>query len=74
MIESDVASKPSEPPNFGGDQFLEVEEVMALLKISRTTLYQLMRRKLNPLPSVQIGKCRRFALEKVRGWVNGLGA
>lgn len=54
-------------------QFLSVIQVMKLLKISRSTLHSLILRKSNPLPSVKIGKSRRFPFNKVRVWMENLG-
>ncbi len=54
-------------------RLLSVSEVVHLLKVSRTTLYGLVYRKQNPLPSVRIGKSRRFPFDKVRDWMGNLG-
>lgn len=53
-------------------QFLEVPQVLDLLKTSRTNLYALMRRKINPIPSVKMGKSRRFPLVPLRLWMEKL--
>jgi len=63
---------------FGGNEtlnacrLLSADEVVHLLKVSRTTLYSLAARKLNPIPSVKIGKSRRYPFDKVLGWMENL--
>ncbi len=54
-------------------RFLSVDEVVQLLKVSRTTLFGLVARKKDPIPSVRIGKSRRFPFDKVRSWMDSLG-
>lgn len=54
-------------------RLLSADEVIKFLKISRTTLYELSIRKKNPIPSVKIGKSRRFPFDKVRFWMENLG-
>jgi excisionase family DNA binding protein len=54
-------------------RFLNAAEVMELLHVSRSTLYNLIFRKENPLPTVKIGKARRFPFDLVRAWMESLG-
>lgn len=61
------------PESIQGHQFLSATDIMNLLKVSRGTLYNLMFRKDNPLPSVRIGKSRRFPFDKVKVWMENLG-
>lgn len=61
------------PDEVLGERLLDGHQVMALLKVSRTTLYELMSREVNPIPSVRIGKSRRFPLDKLRAWTGQLG-
>lgn len=51
---------------------LDAVQVMTMLKISKTTLYGLMRRGKDPIPSVRIGKSRRFPVDKLRWWMEKL--
>ncbi len=53
-------------------QFLEVNQVCKFLKVSKSTLYGLISRTKNPLPSVKLGKSRRFPLDKLRWWMDNL--
>ncbi len=53
-------------------RFLDVEQVRKVLKCSRGHLYSLISRKKNPLPSVKVGKSRRFPLDKMRWWMDNL--
>lgn len=66
-----TASKPISS-TIDSCRFLSVTEATQLLKVSRTTLYGLVNRKQNPLPSVRIGKSRRFPFAKVRWWMETL--
>lgn len=50
-------------------RFLNSHQVISLLKVSRTTLHNLIMRVRNPIPSVKIGKTRRFPLDKLRVWM-----
>lgn len=53
-------------------RFLNMSEVMKVLKVSRGTIHGLIRRTKNPLPSVKMGKARRFPLDKLRWWMENL--
>lgn len=53
-------------------QFLEVNQVCKFLKVSKSTLYGLISRTKNPVPSVKLGKSRRFPLDKLRWWMDNL--
>lgn len=64
---------PSTAPAVFESRLLDRSEVMALLKISKSTLYNLINRKVNPLPSVVIGKSRRFPNDKIHYWMEMLG-
>ncbi len=69
-----MAESPVEVANqLDERQFLDAGSVMKLLKISRTTLYVLTERAENPLPSVRMGKCRRFPFDKLKSWMENLG-
>lgn len=67
-----TAAKPIESSITDTHRLLSKQEVIGFLKISPTTLFELTRRKQNPIPSVKIGKSRRFPLDKVRNWVDAL--
>lgn len=53
-------------------RMLSLDEVMKFLKISKSSLYRLMRRSKHPIPTVKLGKHRRYPLDKVRSWIEGL--
>lgn len=61
------------PAEAQGVRLLSSAQAMRMLHISRTTLYSLMRRKVHPLPTVSLGKLRRFPLDKLRWWMENLG-
>jgi excisionase family DNA binding protein len=48
---------------------LKAEEVAALLAVRPSTVYELSRRASDPLPSVRIGRSRRFERTAVSQWV-----
>lgn len=50
--------------------YLTVRELMALLKVSRATLYRLLEAG---LPSIGTGRLRRFEREAVLRWFAGRG-
>ena len=52
------------------DELLTVPEVMTRLKVSRSTLYGLIRT--GELQSVKVGRSRRFPPSAVRAFVAGL--
>lgn len=51
---------------------LRIGEVVELLHMSRSKVYQLVAD--GTLPSVLIGKSRRVVRRQLEDWVNGLGA
>lgn len=48
---------------------MRAEEVAELLAIKRSTVFELSRRRHNPLPSVRIGRSKRFDRRAVARWV-----
>jgi excisionase family DNA binding protein len=52
--------------------FLSVEDVMKLMKVSRSMVYALTFREVNPLPSVKLGRSRRYPEDRVRAWIKEL--
>lgn len=53
-------------------RLLTREQAMGLLGVSMTHLNTLVFRKKNPVPSVKVGKSRRFPLDKLRWWMDNL--
>ncbi|MFE2924729.1 helix-turn-helix domain-containing protein [Streptomyces goshikiensis] len=49
------------------DELLTVPEVMAWLKVGRTTVYDLIRT--HRLPSLRIGRSRRIPVEGIRAYL-----
>ena len=50
-------------------ELLKVKDVMEMLNISRQTVYTYIKQG---LPSIKMGKLRRFDKKEVEEWVNGL--
>jgi excisionase family DNA binding protein len=49
---------------------LRAEEVADLLAVKTSTVYELSRRRCDPLPSVRIGRSKRFDRRAVALWVD----
>lgn len=49
---------------------MRAEEVADLLAIKTSTVYELSRRRRDPLPSVHIGRSKRFDRRAVARWVD----
>jgi len=54
-------------------RYLTKQEVADFLRISATSIYMLTIRKQNPLPSIKIGKSRRYPQNKLKIWAASLG-
>ena len=48
---------------------IRAEEVADLLSIKTSTVYELSRRRRDPLPSVRIGRSKRFDRRAIARWV-----
>jgi excisionase family DNA binding protein len=48
---------------------MRAEDVAAWLRVQRSTVFELSRRRIDPLPSVKIGRGKRFVREDVAAWV-----
>jgi excisionase family DNA binding protein len=51
------------------EPLLRASDVALLLDIPRSTVYDYAKRKADPLPSVQIGRHRRFHRSEVERWL-----
>lgn len=51
---------------------LKIEEVMDILRLSRSAVYLLTKRKIDRLPSVKMGKSRRYAYHDLVTWMEKL--
>jgi excisionase family DNA binding protein len=49
---------------------MRAEEVADLLSIKTSTVYELSRRRHDPLPFVRIGRSKRFDRRAIARWVN----
>ena len=52
-----------------GQPLLTAANIAELLGIPRSSIYDYARRKHDPLPSVEIGRHRRFIRRDVEGWL-----
>src|SRR5690606_26195548 len=64
------AGSVSERRTDGMDELLTVDEVAARRRVSRWTVYRLIKER--HLTSVKVGKCRRIAPESVTVYIAGL--
>lgn len=53
-----------------GNRLLSAPEVQQILGVGKSTLYGLLRSKKDPIPSIKIGKNRRFKLDKLLWWID----
>lgn len=53
-------------------RMLKIEEVMDILRLSRSAVYLLTKRKIDRLPSVKMGKSRRYAYHDLVTWMEKL--
>lgn len=69
-------TKPAEAPAAVTDnhRYLTKQEVADFLQISATSVYMLTIRKANPLPSIKLGKSRRYPNDKLKTWAAALRA
>ena len=47
---------------------LTIAEVQSLLKVSRATVYQLIKARGLPVP-LKIGRCNRWPKSEIEGWI-----
>ncbi len=50
-------------------RLLVADEVAELLNIKRSRVYELSRREQDPLPSLKLGKAKRFSRSQVEQWL-----
>jgi excisionase family DNA binding protein len=48
---------------------LDADDVASLLGIRRSTVYELSRRRYDPLPRIKLGKAVRFHRQSVEEWL-----
>lgn len=51
------------------NRLLSPSEVQEILGVGKTSLYSLIKSKKDPIPSIKIGKNRRFKLDKLLWWI-----
>lgn len=52
-----------------GEPLLTADDVAELLSIPRSSVYEYTRRQLNPLPSIPVGRHRRFHRSALEAWL-----
>jgi excisionase family DNA binding protein len=65
----DAGPRPGPAEDFLSMPLMRAEEVAGLLSVKTSTVYELSRRRQNPLPSVRIGRSKRFNRVAVARWV-----
>jgi excisionase family DNA binding protein len=60
---------PTDTPQALVAPLMRAEEVAELLAIKTSTVYELSRRLRDPLPSIRIGRSRRFDRQAITRWV-----
>lgn len=58
------------PDAFYESRLLSCRQVQDMMGISKGTLFNLLRNKKDPFPSVKIGRNRKFKLDKVLWWID----
>jgi excisionase family DNA binding protein len=48
---------------------LDADDVATMLKVKRSTVQNLARRLHDPIPSVKVGRARRFSVPEIEAWV-----
>jgi excisionase family DNA binding protein len=57
------------PPAASIARLLSVQQACEMLGKSRITIWRLMKRKVDPLPAVRVGRNPMFPLDKVLWWI-----
>ena len=67
--------EPTEVPLVGVDlrePLMTADDVATLLAVPRSSVYEYARRRVRPLPSISIGRHRRFYRSDVEAWLGEL--
>jgi excisionase family DNA binding protein len=64
-----MSAQPNTPSDGLAAPLLRAEDVAELLAVQPSTVYELSRRRHDPLPSVRIGRSKRFERTAVAQWV-----
>jgi len=52
------------------EPLLTAADVAGLLGVPRSTIYEYARRQIDPLPSIEIGRHRRFCRSDLEHWLS----
>lgn len=52
------------------EPLLTAADVAGLLGVPRSTIYEYARRQIDPLPSIEIGRHRRFSRADLEHWLS----
>ncbi|HVN90569.1 MAG TPA: helix-turn-helix domain-containing protein [Candidatus Binataceae bacterium] len=69
--ESEASGKEAFEPNLLAGQMLTAQELAAYLRVNRSTVYRLLKKK--QLPGFRIGSEWRFQIEEVNRWFRERG-
>lgn len=68
------STKEQVPPDtLDNTRLLSRDEAIGFLGVSLSTLQKLALRKNNPVPSIRLGKCRRYPFDELRAWIKNQG-
>jgi excisionase family DNA binding protein len=59
----------SAPLNLVSTPLLDASDVATMLNVKRSTVFELSRRQEDPIPSVKVGRSKRFIRSHVEEWV-----
>lgn len=57
------------PDAFHDSRLLSCRQAQEMLGLSKSSLYRLLLSKKDPIPSVKIGRIRKFKLDKLLWWI-----
>jgi predicted DNA-binding transcriptional regulator AlpA len=64
-----ASTRPRPRVDLSAGGLLDADDVAALLKLKRSAVHELSRRLHDPIPSVRIGRRRRYHLAAVEEWL-----
>ncbi len=64
-----VSTETTLPEAFQQSRLLSCRQAQEMLGISKASLFRLLAIKNDPIPSVKIGRARKFKLDKLLWWI-----
>jgi excisionase family DNA binding protein len=69
IVDRASSHHPASPGGVLSAPLMRAEDVATLLAVKRSTVFELSRRRVDPLPSIKIGRSKRFDRAAVTEWV-----